>query len=179
MTNKEKLRLQLLMATGHYTKMGKLGGDTNKKSGHISKLGKKNGALNGKTKNSRKASSKTGKIWGSINIKKITKEQKSEGGKIGGKIRASQNEFKIHLKDITKKSVENRIKRKIEKYKSILKFIRKKQFTYSDVRNACIKYGILETKVSCLAKSILKEKTLIKQIHKGPNQYNPSIYIKK
>ena len=172
MTNKEKLKLQLLIATGHYTKMGKLGGDTNKKSGHISKLGKKNGALNGKTENSRKASSKNGKIWGSINIKKISKKQKSEGGKIGGSIRAKQPEFKKHLKNITQKSVQSRINKKIELYKCILKFIRKKEFTAKDMQKACDKMQYKN------GQKILKEKSLVKQIHKGCNQFNPSIYIK-
>ena len=67
---------------------------------------------------------------------------------------------------------------KIEKYKSIIKFILKKQFTYSDMRNACEKFGINEGSIQMTAKRILKEKTLVKQIHKGYNQYDPSLYVK-
>jgi len=172
MTNKEKLKLQLLIATGHYKNMGRKGGDTNKKSGHISKLGKKNGAKNGKSENSRKAAHKLGKKYGKINIIKITKKQKSDGGKIGGKIRAAQSDFHNHLCNMGQKSGKIRTEKKIELYKSILKFIRKKEFVAKDMQKACDKMQYKNWK------KVLKEKSLIKQIYKGYNQFDPSIYIK-
>ncbi len=80
--------------------------------------------------------------------------------------------------DTQKKGNETYRKIKIEKYKSILKLIRKKQFTYSDVRCACEKFGITNSSIQITAKRILREKSLVKQICKGYNQYNPSIYEK-
>jgi len=159
---------------------GKLGGETNKLSGHISKLGKTNGATNGKSENSRNASSINGKklVESGFIYTIATYEGRSKGGKVAGKKRVQHKDFKKHLKNITKKSVESRINTKLEKFKSILKFIRKKEFTYSDMRTACKKYGIVENRLFGEAKKILKEKSLIKQIHKGYNQYNPSLYIK-
>lgn len=157
---------------------GRKGGANHIESGHISNVGKKFGAINGKSENSKKKAKILGQTIGKYNLLKATKEQKSAGGKIGGKIRASQNDFIDMCKSAGIKSAEKRINEKLEKYKCILKFIRKKEFTFADMRNACIKYGILDRLVSGQAKKILREKSLVKQIHKGYNQYNPSLYIK-
>ena len=173
MPSKIELKNELLKAIGHYTKIGRKGGDTNKKSGHMSQLGKKNGAINGKSENSRKARAELGKKWGKINIRKITKKEKSDGGKIGGKVRAAQSDFHNHLCNMGQKSGKIRTEKKLELYKSILKLIRKKEFTAKDMQKACDKMEYKSWK------QVLKEKSLVKQIHKGCNQFNPSIYIKK
>lgn len=153
---------------------GKKGGTKNKESGHIKEIQKKAASLGGK---------KMGPIQGKINVQnkfweKLTFEQRSKGGKIAGKKRTTMPDFHQHLCNMGKKSGEIKTKDKLEKYKSIIKFIRKKQFTYSDMREACKKFGILENRVAGQAKKILREKTLIKQIHKGYNQFDPSLYIK-
>ena len=154
---------------------GSRGGVTNSKSGHMSKLGKSNGSKNGKSEKSRNAARIMGLEVGKYNLSKTTKEQKSIGGKKGGKIRASQSDFHQHLCSMANKSGEKRTDNKIIKMKSILKLIKKKEFRLLDVKNACDKMNI---KDSNYHKKILKEKSLVKQIHKGYNQFNPSLYIK-
>lgn len=153
---------------------GRMGGAKNKQSGHIKEIQKKAASLGGKAQ---------GKIQGKRNVENkfwenLTFEQRSKGGKIAGKKRTKMPDFHQHLCNMGKKSGELRTKDKLEKYKSILKFIRKKEFTFSDMRNACEKFGIKENHIAFTAKKILKEKSLVKQIHKGYNQYNPSLYIK-
>jgi hypothetical protein len=152
---------------------GRKGGASNAKSGHMKEIQKKAAVLGGKIQGHI-----NGKLYGQYNIYKITKEQKSEGGKKGGKVRAAQSDFKEHLSNMGKISAEKKRIITIEKYKSIIKFISKKEFTYSDMRNACEKYGILDKNLCGTAKKILREKSLITQIHKGYNQFNPSLYIK-
>jgi hypothetical protein len=151
---------------------GLKGGNTNKESGHMSSLGKEWGKINGNHPNALKASSEVGKKWGSINIQKMSNEDRSRGGTIGGKVRSSQDDFNEHLSKITKISTQNRINLKIEKYKEILKSIPSDIFTTSEAKKACenFNYGSW--------KKFVKEETLIKQIHKGSNQNNPSIYQK-
>jgi len=153
---------------------GKKGGKSRKESGGIGKLGKKWGKINGQSKNSIEARRKLGKKWGSINIKKVTLEQKSKGGRIGGLKRSKQPDFNNHLKIMTKKSVKNRVKEKIDRMKSILDTIPTKQFITKDIREACSKFDVSDR----YWKTILKEKSLVKRIHKGTNQFNPSIYEK-
>lgn len=153
---------------------GKKGGLTNKYTGHMKKIQKEAAHLGGKI---------MGPIQGKINAEnkfweKVTFEQRSKGGKIGGKKRTQMPDFHQHLCNMGKKSADKRISTKIEKYKSILKFIRKKEFTYTDMRNACEKYGIVGDRIAGQAKKVLREKTLVKQIHKGYNQFDPSLYIK-
>jgi len=80
--------------------------------------------------------------------------------------------------DIQKKANQASTKIRIEKYKSILDLVIKKEFTYSDMRDACEKFGITNYSIQITAKRILKDKTLVKQIHKGYNQYDPSLYVK-
>ena len=79
---------------------------------------------------------------------------------------------------IQKKANQASTKIRIEKYKSILDLVIKKEFTYSDMRDACEKFGITNYSIQITAKRILKDKTLVKQIHKGYNQYDPSLYVK-
>lgn len=154
---------------------GKKGGASHRESGHISNIGKKFGAINGKSENSKKKAKILGQTIGKYNLLKATKEQKSEGGKIGGKIRASQSDFVDMCKSAGIKSGEKRTDVKIDRMKSILKLIKKSEFRLLDVRNACEKMNIKDLNY---AKKILREKSLVKQIHKGYNQFNPSLYIK-
>lgn len=153
---------------------GRKGGAKNKQSGHIKEIQKKAASLGGKIQ---------GKIQGKKNVEKrfwenLTFEQRSKGGKIAGKKRTKMPDFHQHLCNMGKKSGEKKVLIKIEKYKSILKFIRKEKFTFADMRKACEKFGIKDNCIAGEAKKILKEKSLIKQIHKGYNQFNPSLYIK-
>jgi hypothetical protein len=178
MPTKTELKTALLKASGHYEEMGRLGGNTNKESGHISKLGKENGAINGKSEKSRAKAKILGDTIGKANFAKTTFEHRSKGGKTSGRNRVLDGTLLRASKIGAKVSSENRIALKIEKYKAIIKFIRKKEFTYSDMRNACEKYGILDNLLCGTAKKILREKSLITQIHKGYNQFNPSLYVK-
>jgi hypothetical protein len=151
---------------------GLKGGNTNKESGHMSSLGKDWGKINGNHPNSIKASSEIGKKWGKINIEKITKEDRVRGGKTAGKKRVLKDDWKDMQLLAAKISTENRIKRKIEKYKEILDSIPNNQFTTGEAKIACENFNYKSWK------KFLKEETLIKQIHKGANQNNPSIYEK-
>lgn len=56
--------------------------------------------------------------------------------------------------------------------KEVLKLIENDTFTTAEARNACEEYGLGNWK------GFLKDKRIIKQIHKGTNNYNPSIYKK-
>jgi hypothetical protein len=153
---------------------GRKGGTTNAKSGHMKEIQKKAASLGGKVQ---------GKIQGKINVENkfwenLTFEQRSKGGKIAGKKRTEMPDFHQHLCNMGKKSGELKTKIKLEKFKLILKFIRKTEFTYSDMRNACEKFGITGDRIAGQAKKILREKSLVKQIHKGYNQFDPSLYVK-
>ena len=108
-------------------------------------------------------------------MEKMSKEDKIRGAKKAGKIRAAQSDFYEHLCNMGKKSGEKRTYDKISKMKSILKLIKKSEFRLLDVKNACDKMNIKDLNY---AKKILREKSLVKQIHKGYNQFNPSLYIK-
>lgn len=152
---------------------GRKGGAKHVESGHIKNIQKKAASLGGKAQGHI-----TGTLYGKYNMEKMSKEDKIRGAKKAGKIRASQSDFHQHLCNMGKKSAEKSIQIKIEKYKSILKFIRKKEFTFADMRDACEKFGIKENCIAGEAKKILRETTLVKQIHKGYNQFDPSLYIK-
>jgi len=151
---------------------GKRGGLTNKTTGHMKRIQKENAHLGGLI-----TGSWLGKNYGKYNMDKMSREDKVRGAKIAGKKAVESGTLLKASKLGAKISTEKRIERKMEKYTSIIKLIRKKEFTLMDVQNACIKFGI-EKNYFSLAKKIVKEKTLIKQIHKGYNQFNPSIYIK-
>jgi hypothetical protein len=152
---------------------GRKGGAKHRESGHIKNIQKKAASLGGKAQGHI-----TGTLYGKYNMQKMSKEDKIRGAKKAGKIRAAQSDFYEHLCNMGKKSGEKRINEKLEKYKCILKFIRKKEFTFADMRNACEKFGIKENCIAGEAKKLLREKTLVKQIHKGYNQFNPSLYVK-
>lgn len=152
---------------------GRKGGAKHIQSGHIIEIQKKAASLGGKAQGHI-----TGTLYGKYNMEKMSKEDKIRGAKIAGAKRVLMDDWNGMASIAGKKSAEKRINEKLEKYKCILKFIRKKEFTFADMRNACIKYGILDRLVSGQAKKILREKSLVKQIHKGYNQYNPSLYIK-
>jgi hypothetical protein len=120
------------------------------------------------------------------NLGKLTDKQHaqyvSEGHKKQVKQRASKGGSKT-LKgkgytDIQKKANQTSTKIRIEKFKSILNLITKEVFTYKDVRYACEKFGIIKTSIEMTAKRILREKLCVKQIHKGYNQHDPSLYVK-
>lgn len=149
---------------------GRKGGAKNKQSGHIKEIQKKAASLGGKAQGHI-----TGTLYGKYNMEKMSKEDKIRGAKKAGKIRASQPNFYEHLCNMGKKSGEKRTDSKIDKMKSILKLIKKPKFRLLDVKLACEKMNIKDLNY---AKKILKEKSLIKQIHKGYNQFNPSLYIK-
>lgn len=175
----DKLSIRTLNLLDNVTKEscskgGKIGGNKNKKSGHIQKIQKENAHIGGSIQ---------GKIQGKKNVenefwKNLTFEQRSKGGKTSGKDRVNDGTLLKASKIGAKISTERRIENALEKYKCILKFIRKKQFTLSDMKNACEKFGITGDRIAAQAKKILKEKSLVKQIHKGYNQFNPSLYIK-
>lgn len=152
---------------------GQKGGNTNKESGHIANIGKQWGKINANLPQSKQASSLVGKLIGSKNIHKITKEQKSKGGKKGGLIRSKMESFKDLPSIAGKQSAVNRINRKIEMYKEILNLIPTDEFTTSDAKHACETYGY------DYWKKFLKEDSLIEQTYKGYNQFNPSKYKKK
>jgi len=122
------------------------------------------------------------KVLGNLTDKQY-EQYVSEGHKKQNKERASKGGLKT-LKGkgyttIQKKGNKIYSEIKTKKYKSILSLILKKEFTYSDVRNACEKFGVKsDGSIRVTAKRILKEKTLVKQIHKGCNQHNPSLYVK-
>lgn len=152
---------------------GIIGGNTNKESGHISNLGKKWGKINANHPNSIAAS----KISGQKNVEKrfwenLTFEQRSIGGKKGGKKRTEMEDWKDMPSIAGKKSAINRINKKIEKYKEILSLIPTDEFTTSDAKLACEQFGYNDWK------KFLKEDSLIQQIYKGFNQFNPSKYKK-
>jgi hypothetical protein len=84
------------------------------------------------------------------NRSKMTKEQRSN---LFGNDSASRKSLKIRSE--------------------ILDLISTDIFTTSDARKACKEYGLDNWK------GFLKDKRIIEQIHKGTNQYNPSIYRKK
>lgn len=148
----------------------KLNGLKNSLSGHMKEIQKKAASLGGKAQGHI-----TGTLYGKYNMEKMSKEDKIRGAKKAGKIRASQSDFYEHLCNMGKKSGVKRTDCKIEKMKSILKLIKKSQFRLLDVKNICDKLGIKDANY---AKKILREKSLVKQIHKGYNQFNPSLYIK-
>jgi hypothetical protein len=152
---------------------GRKGGATNAKSGHMKEIQKKAASLGGKVQGHI-----NGTLYGKYNIEKISKEDKARGGKIAGKMAVESGTLLKASKIGAKVSTENRIALKIQKYKYIIKFIRKKEFTYSDMRNACEKFGITNNRIAPTAKKILRENSLVKQIYKGYNQHNPSLYIK-
>jgi len=149
---------------------GKKGGAKHKESGHINNIQKKAAYLGGKAQGHI-----AGKLYGKYNMEKMSKEDKVRGAKKAGKIRAAQSDFYEHLCNMGKKSGEKRTDDKISKMKSILKLIKKSEFRLLDVKNACEKMNIKDLNY---AKKILREKSLVKQIHKGYNQFNPSLYIK-
>jgi len=153
---------------------GKIGGKIRKESGDIGRLGKKWGKINGQSKNSVEACRKMGKKWGKINIKKITHEHRKKGAKLSAQTRMQQPNFKSHIENMTKKSVESNIQKRINKMKSILDTIPTKQFITKDIRKSCYNFDVSDG----YWKRILREKSLVKQIHKGTNQFNPSIYEK-
>lgn len=150
---------------------GKKGGSTNRATGHMKQIQKLNAHIGGRIQ---------GKIQGSKNVENkfwenLTFEQRSKGGKISGKKRVQMDDWKNMASIAGKKSAEKRTDDKIAKMKSILKLIKKSEFRLLDVKNACDKMNIKDLNY---AKKILREKSLVKQIHKGYNQFNPSLYIK-
>jgi hypothetical protein len=150
---------------------GKRGGEKNSKSGHMKKIQKENAHIGGKI-----MGPIIGKKYGINNLKKITFEDRSKGGKTSYLNHCKSGWMDEYRRLGAEASTKARIERKIEKYKSILKLITKRKFQFSDVIAACAKFGVKDP--NGYAKKLLKEKSLIIQIHKGYNQFNPSIYIK-
>ena len=117
-------------------------------------------------------------------VKKTNEHKKNIGTANKGKVR--NEELRARLSDSVKNYNSNLNKEeKIEKYSndsSSRKSLRIRQeildniptdiFTTFDAKIACEKYGIGNWK------GFLKDTRIIKQIHKGTNQSNPSIYEK-
>jgi hypothetical protein len=149
---------------------GRKGGAKNRESGHIKEIQKKAASLGGKAQGHI-----TGTLYGKYNMEKMSKEDKVRGAKIAGAKRILMDDWKDMASIAGKKSGEKRTDDKIIKMKSILKLITKSEFRLLDVKNACDKMNVKDLNY---AKKILREKSLVKQIHKGYNQFNPSLYIK-
>ena len=152
---------------------GKKIGNINKESGHMSQLGKKWGKINGSHPNSIKAS----KIQGKKNVENkfwenLTFEQRSKGGKTSGNKRIQMNDWKDMPSIGGKASGEKRKNIKLQLYKTILDSIPTTEFVTKDSKLACKKHSYGQWK------RFLKDNPYIKQIRKGTNQHNPSIYKK-
>jgi len=154
---------------------GKTGGSKNAASGHISALGKANGKKNANHPNSIAAA----KILGQKNVdnkfwENLTFEQRSRGGKISGKKRAQMDDFHA----LQCKAGQNSAKKRVEIFNNkklkVLSLIKNKRFITSEAKVACTKleYG------GDFWQKFLRDKTLVKQLHKGKNQFDPSIYEK-
>jgi hypothetical protein len=72
----------------------------------------------------------------------------------------------------TKYSNDSASRKSLKVRTSVLNLIETDTFTTTDAKFACEKYGLGNWK------AFLKDKRIIKQIHKGTNQNNPSIYVK-
>lgn len=91
--------------------------------------------------------------------------------KIGNKIK--ENNSKLTKKERSEKFSNNSASRKaIRTHTDILNMIPTDIFITQDARKACEEYGLGNWK------GFLKNTKLIKQIHKGTNNCNPSIYQK-
>ena len=100
----------------------------------------------------------------------VRKIPTKEGIRKGGKKSVESG----HIKKMCKIAAESNIKRKMDRMKSILDTIPTKQFITKDIREACDKFDVYDG----YWMRVVKEKSLVKQIHKGNNQFNPSIYEK-
>jgi hypothetical protein len=93
-------------------------------------------------------------------------------------IENNRNAVKKHIDSLTKKertkkySNDSASKKSLDMRTKILNLIETDTFTTSEARKACDEYGLGNWK------AFLKDKRIIKQIHKGTNQNNPSIYQK-
>jgi hypothetical protein len=150
-------------------------GQRNKISGHMSELGKKNGKKNASHPNSIAAA----KIQAKKNVENkfwenLTFEQRSMGGKVSGKKRIQMEDWK-DMPSIAGKASAIKSKEKAdERYRTLLNLIPTDTFVTKDMKDACNKMGYSEG----FWKSMLKNKKYVIQIHKGENQFNPSIYKK-
>jgi hypothetical protein len=90
---------------------------------------------------------------------------------ISNKIR--RNNSKLSDKQRSEKFKNDSASRKsLNMRNEILSMIKNNTFTTSEARKACAEYGLGNWK------AFLKDERIIKQIHKGTNQNNPSIYQK-
>jgi hypothetical protein len=90
---------------------------------------------------------------------------------IGNKIK--ENNSKLTKKERSEKfSNDSATRKALRTHTDILNMIPTDTFNTQDARKACEKYGLGNWK------GFLKNTNLIKQIHKGTNNYNPSIYQK-
>jgi hypothetical protein len=147
---------------------GRIGGVSNVKSGHMKKIQKKGASLGGKAQ---------GKIQGKKNVENkfwenLTFEQRSKGGKISHNNHIESGHWANYIKLGTEASTKARIERGLENKKKIIDSIKSDTFTTSEARKACKKFEYKSWK------SLLKESKLVKQIYKGINQFDPSIYEK-
>lgn len=129
--------------------------------------------------NAKRGGKTTGYIQGKKNVsnkfwEKLTFEQRSNGGKTSHKKHVESGHWENYIKIGTKASVEARQKRYLEKQIDVLNRIKTDTFVTSDLRKICDE---LEYKGD-FWKKLLRNKELVEQIHKGYNQFNPSIYKK-
>ena len=146
---------------------GLKGGGKNSKSGHMKKIQKENAHIGGTI-----MGPIIGKKYGIDNFKKTTFEHRSKGGKKSGKDRVLDGTLLKASKIGAMVSTKNRIDRGLENKKKIIDSINSDTFTTSEARKACEEFGYKSWK------SLLKESKLVKQIYKGMNQFDPSIYQK-
>lgn len=108
------------------------------------------------------------KISKSLKGRKLSKEQ----------IESNTNALKKYIQSLTKEervklySNDSSARKSLRIRTEVLNLIEKDVFTTSEARKACNEYGLSNWK------AFLKDGRIIKQIHKGTNQNNPSIYQK-
>ena len=101
------------------------------------------------------------------------------GGKVGGKISGAMNVKSGHWSRVQKLAIKSsnisRDLKALERKKVITNQLPlNEEFTSGIVRKLCEEAG----EHHALWKGILKEERLIKKVHHGPNQFNPSRYIR-
>jgi hypothetical protein len=146
---------------------GKIGGASNSKSGHMKRIQKENAHIGGKI-----MGSIIGKKYGAKALSKTTFEQRSKGGKESHRKHVESGHWRNYIMLGAAASTKARIDRGLENKKKIIDSIKSDTFTTSEARKACEKFEYKSWK------SLLKESKLVKQIYKGMNQFDPSIYKK-
>jgi hypothetical protein len=148
---------------------GRRGGATNAKSGHMKKIQQKGAYLGGKAQGHI-----TGTLYGKYNSEKLTFEQRSKGGITSGNNNKKNGHWDKYIKLGAEASTKARIQRAYNKKIEVLSYITTETFIAKDIQSICNKLNY----VGDFWKKVLREKNLVEQIHKGYNQFNPSVYKK-